>query len=281
MSAAVVLGLLGKEIAMPLARDVVKGLSRTGSAQRFQQAIALTHSGVSAVGAMRSVFGEDFSRVLSAASGTGDAGWSFEAGRKEYVRLSGQVREPTERLALLREELNTNLDRITSLNRKDERDTKNYVRGVFAEWRNTYTSMCGSDADATSTFEATEKLLDDTKKSFASALRIMMTTALGSVGAVLVVYGLLVGTATGMGVAATISAWLFGIPFGPAAGIAVPGVMLLALAAISLKDRDAVSAAVQILYKLLDRKLAALNTENVPVRSADVRPLQSAKKRRS
>jgi len=54
----------------------------------------------------------------------------------------------------------------------------------------------------------------------------------------------------------------------------------MALAAISLKDKDAVSAAVQISYRLLDRKLMALATPEVTSeRETSVRPLRSVKRR--
>lgn len=280
MSAALLL-LLGKEIAVPVARGVIKRLSaESRGAHRLEQSLELARSGMSTVAAMRSVFGEDFAKALAEASATGRTGWSFEAGRKEYVRLSGtSPKSLAARLAFVREELNLNLDRISAFHEEAEKNSKKYARGLFAEWRLRYAELIGEDRDSIDTFKAVEKLLDDTRKSYATALRIMQVTSLGSVGAVLVVYGLMVGTATGMGVFAAISAWLVGVPFIAAATAVVPGVILLALASVSLKDKDAVSAAVQVAYRLLDRRLARASGEKPAAQvKTSVRPPRSSRR---
>jgi len=122
-----------------------------------------------------------------------------------------------------------------------------------------------------------EAVLDDSKKPVEDARRMLVRTALGAFGSLAILYCALVATATWRGVAAKVSAWAFGPPLGVAAAATLVGVLLLALAAVWLKDSHTMSAVVQAAYRLLDRQeaeassrfIAAKDVASVKARARD------------
>lgn len=259
MSLTLLIGLLGKEIGLPLARKLVSRLTSGKDATgRAEKITSLVNSGATAVSAFQEAFGAvDFDKALTAAIGNGDNGWTHEAGRQEYVRIDqneGAIRPAT---SLLREELNLNLDRIIRVYGSKNPDMDKYFLGLFRHWQERYVELVGADDDSIEAFKTVESLLDGTKKNFANVFRLLQKTGLGFAGAVLVIQAALIATSVGVGVFATISTWALGIPVVQVGALAVGGALLFGLSRMNFTSSNAMSATIAVAYKLLDRKMAA------------------------
>ena len=253
MSAAI-LTMLGKEIALPIAKSLWSALRNSrGSTDKFQKAIELIQNGSTTLNSLRTTFGADFDRALTQAGNTGSGGWSYEAGRDEYIKITDVVGE-TELAVLLREELSINLDRINNLGIKNKIEMRNYFRGVFGRWKERYDDLIKIDEDACKTFETIDSLLDGKTRTLKEALKMLTETALGVGGGLLVVSGALLATSTGVGIATMFSTFVFGIPLLSVAGLVIPGVILVVLSKHSMSSQRATSACVAVAHKLLDRR---------------------------
>lgn len=256
MSISVIAALLGKEIGLPLAKKVVSGL-KTDKPGILEKLNTLIQGGASTVTAFQEAFGADvFDRALSDAIGSnsGSGKWSFEAGQQEYVRITKEGNGSAWTVALLREELNLNLDRVTRLHSLKNNEAKNYFLGLYREWQKRYIELIGLNADSKNTFETIDNLLDGTKKSFADAFKLLQKTGLGVTGALLVVNAVLLATSTGVGIVTWITTFAFGIPVVQVGAFAASGLLLIALAKMDFVQSNAESATIAVLYKLLDRQ---------------------------
>ena len=80
----------------------------------------------------------------------------------------------------------------------------------------------------------------------------------------------MLATSTGVGVWTVVTTWLFGVPMGPVAALAVPGVIIVALSTVEFDTTNGMSASVAAAYKLLDRKLPACGAKEVLPWSLDI-----------
>lgn len=257
MSISLVAALLGKELGLPLAKKVVAGL-KTDKQGILEKLNALIQGGASTVTAFQEVFGADvFDKALSDANGfnSGSGKWTFEAGQQEYVRITKKEKGNAWAVALLREELNLNLDRVTRLYSHKNNDSKNYFLGLYREWQKRYIELIGLSADSKSTFKTVDDLLDGKKKSFADVFKLLQKTGLGVAGTMLVINSVLLATSTGVGVVTAITTFAFGIPMVQVGAFAVSGLLLIALAKMDFVQSNAESATIAVLYKLLDRQI--------------------------
>jgi len=253
--------LLGKELGLPIAKKIVSSL-KTDKPGTLEKVNALIQGGTSTVTAFQEVFGADvFDNALSAAIGatTGSGNWTFEAGQQEYVRITKEGKGSRWAVALLREELNLNLDRVTRLYGHKNNDTRNYFLGLYREWQKRYIELIGLNADSKSTFETIDNLLDGNKKSFADAFKLLQKTGLGVTGAMLVVNAVLLATSTGVGIVTAITTFAFGIPMVQVGAFAASGLLLIALAKMDFVQSNAESATIAVVYKLLDRQTKVQN----------------------
>lgn len=252
--------LLAKEIGLPIAKKVFSSLgSGKDHAGRLDKATALINSGATAVSAFQNAFGADFEKALTASIGNGLNGWSYEAGREEYVRVLQNEDSPRHVTNLLRDELNINLERINRVYGNKNPDLKNYFIGLFRQWQDRYLDLIGSDEDAKKTFETIDSLLDGRKKTVAGAVRMLQKTGLKSVGALLVIKAALIATSTGVGVIAAMTTWTLGIPVAQVGGLFVGGALLFGVSRMDFTPSNAMSATIATAYKLLDRQAAASN----------------------
>lgn len=174
--------LLGKELGLPIAKKIVSGL-KTNKPGTLEKLNALIQGGTSTVTAFQEVFGADvFDNALSAATGanTGSGQWTFEAGQQDYVRITKKGKGNGWVVALLREELNLNLDRVTRLSGHKNNETKNYFLGLYREWQKRYIELIGMNADAESTFKTIDNLLDGKKSRLQMFLDCCRRLGLGS-----------------------------------------------------------------------------------------------------
>ncbi|WP_029525468.1 hypothetical protein [Polaromonas glacialis] len=255
MALSFLIGVLGKEIGLPLARKLVSGLvSGQDPASRVEKITALVKNGSTAMAAFQNTFGVvDFDKALTTAIGNGAKGWTYEAGREEYVQIEqieGSPRLPT---SLLREELNLNLDRIIRTRGSKDADINNYFIGLFRQWQERYVELIGDSEDSRITFKTVESLLDGRKKSFADVFRMLQKTGLGMAGAALVIQAALIATSTGVGIMVWITTAFVGIPMVQVGALAVAGGLLFGLSRMDFASSNAKSATIAVAYKLLDR----------------------------
>jgi hypothetical protein len=189
--------------------------------------------------------------------GAGKSNFSYEAGIADYIKADTDAPRPP--LMVLRDELNINLDRLSFIETTDKKNLKNHFRGLLHVWRQRYQEMAPAhhDPDAKATFAAIDKLLSDDQKTFKDLFQLTSVTSLGVGGSLLVISSVCLATSTGVGVIAAISAFLFGIPWLSVGALAIPGGLMLGLAAMQLGDDQATSACVQLAYKLIERGMAA------------------------
>ena len=263
MALPFLIAVLGKEIGLPLAKNVVTRLTSTKPGlSKVEKATAMINSGSSALEAFQKTFGNvDFDKALTAAIEPGSNGWTYEAGQQEYVRLqknSGKQKAPA---SLLREELNLNLDRVIRVYGNKKSDVDNYFLGLLRQWQNRYVELIGEDDDSRQTFQTIESLLDGHRKTFAEVFRMLQKTGLGMAGAALVIQAALIATSTGVGIIAWLTTWWVGIPLLQVAGLAVAGGLLFGLSRMDFSPSNAKSATIAVAYKLLDRHAASPGSE--------------------
>jgi len=221
--------MFGKAVANKLTSKLI---NRPNGAQKMEAANAAMQQGMTAVEALKSFFGEDFLRELNAVTGGGRSSFSYDAGTADYIKADSDSQHHP--LKVLRDELSINLDRVNLMETKDKGAIKNYFRGMFHIWKGRYQELASDhhNADAKATFDAIGKLLDDDQKTFKDLFQLTSVTGLGVGGS------------------------LFVIPWLSVAGLAIPGALMLGLAAMQLRDDQAMSACVQLAYKLIERQMA-------------------------
>ena len=243
------LSMFGK----PLADRLFNGLLRKkDGAQKLEQASTAMASGLTAVDALKKVFGTDFFAVLNDAVGTArNSSFSYEAGTSAYITLD-RAEDPAEKW--LKDELNINLDRLTVLE-VDANDRRNHFRGLMSVWqsrvRNCYTQDGGGDIDQT--FAAINSILDGEVRNFRQIYELVSRTGIGGGGTLMLISGVLLATGTGVGIVSTISMFIFGIPWLAVGILVLPGALLVLLAARKSRPTDDFSLAVGLAYKLLQR----------------------------
>lgn len=254
MAATAILALLTKEIGFPIAKKILANLPVGNSSnEKFRKVIDATNNGKAALDAIRDIFGADFDAALSKATDAGKGGWSYEAGRNEYIKLE-VVGDRKAIIDLLRKELNINLDRICAIANRDKTAVNNYFRGLFSEWMDRYKELIGQDSDAQSTFESIDKLLDGSNRTFKDAYKLIAQTGTGSVGALLIINGVMIATSTGVGVWASFHTWAMGVPVLQVWALVASGALLLALSRYTFRDAHAMTTCVKLAYKLLERR---------------------------
>lgn len=241
-----------------ISKKLVDGLSRRpNGAQRLEEAAAALAKGASAIEALKAAFGNDFLTTLTEVlGGKPGSSFSYEAGITEYIKVDhGGTSKP---LTTLRDELNLNLDRIAIAGASSKGAIKNQFRGALHVWQLRYQELALDlyTDHAKESFDRMDHLLDDTKKSFKDVYKLLKVTSLGVPGTLLVIQGVFLATSTGVGLAAAISAFIFGIPWFHVGVLVLPGVLMVALAAMPLRDDQAMSTCVQLAYRLLDRNMA-------------------------
>lgn len=251
MSISVALGtMFGKSVGKKLIDSLV---NRPNGAQKLEQASQAMVKGAGVIAALKEAFGDGVLNTLNDVLGSQGLGqFSYEAGIGSYIKAD--VDPSTSGLSVLRDELNLNLDRI-SLTDASKVALKNQARGAFSIWKLRFKELAPHHytEDTQATFAAIDALLDERPKTFKDVYKLTGTTALGGVGALMLISGVCLATGTGVGIVTAISAFLFGIPWIHVGILVLPGALMVLLAAMHLRDDQAVSACVQLAYKLLDR----------------------------
>lgn len=246
---ATLIGIFGKTAATGLLKHL--GARKDGAAKLAEAATAIER-GVSAVEALRQAFGKEFLESLNETLGTPKtAGFSYEAGTATYVAINGTGQPPAVRL---RDELNINLDRLTLLELKSA-DLRNHCLGLMSRWKARCLESFGDEhaEDINSTYSVIETLLKGEGKDFRRVYRLISATGVGGVGALLLISGVLTAAGTGVGLVASISMFLYGIPWLNVGALVLSGSLLLALAATAPRMKDEISLSIALAYKLLER----------------------------
>jgi hypothetical protein len=248
---------VGKRLLEALAK-------RPNASQRMEQAGAAIAKGASAVEALKAAFGNEFMKALTEALGNAPgAGFSYEAGVNAYIKADlGGASDPRR---ILRDELNLNLDRIALAGTTNKGALKNHFKGALHVWRRRYQELAPDlyTGNVKAVFKDMDRLLDDTEKSFKDVYKLARITGLGVPGALLLIQGVFLATGTGVGIVAAISAFIFGIPWLHVGALVLPGAFMVALAAMHLRDDQAMSACVRLAYKLLDTGAHAATAPSV------------------
>jgi hypothetical protein len=250
-----ILSMLAKTVGPILAQGIMEKLLTTkGATSKLQRAMEAMEKGVSVIAALRGEFGEDFLKAITGTIGDSKAhAWTFEAGSFDYIRLCSE--ETTQAaLPMLRDELNINLDRLVMLGKVSDDALLNYFSGTLGVWRTRYIEAIGLDEEAREIFAAMDDLLDGRKRTFKDALETISKTGLGGTGALMVLSGVLLATGTGVGVATSISIFMFGIPWISVGALVIPGAILLGLSRYKFSNKHAMSTCVKMAYKLLEER---------------------------
>jgi len=242
--------IFGKAVGKRLLEALAK---KPNGADRIEAAGAAIVKGASAVEALKAAFGNDFMKTLTEVLGSAPGtGFSYEAGVNAYIKADHDgASDPRQ---ALRDELNLNLDRIAVAGTTNKGALKNHFKGALHVWQRRYQELAPDlyTDNAKAVFKAMDRLLDDTEKSFKDVYKLVSVTGFGGTGALMVISGVFLATGTGFGIAAAISAFMFGIPWFHVGALVLPGALMVALAAMHLRDDQAMSACVRLAYKLLD-----------------------------
>jgi len=244
---------LASMFGKPVADKLIKSLSaRKDGTQRFEQASAAVAQGASAIDALKKTFGKEFLSVLNESLGTtANSRFSYEAGTQSYIRLDGIETKPTK---MLRDELNINLDRLAVLDARNV-DLKSQFRGLMSVWQERCRQFYGSTykEDIDTTIDTIQRLLKGDLENYKQIYQLLSSTSIGSIGAMMIIGGVIVATSTGVGVIGVISAFFVGVPWATVGALIFPGTLLLVLAARKTKPVDEMSLSVALAYKLLER----------------------------
>ena len=225
-----------------------------GANSKMERVVESMGKGVSVIAALHSEFGEKFLQALSEVIGNKQThSWTYEAGTTDYIRLDPAT-TGQDNLTALRDELNINLDRLIGLEKMPDDALMNYFRGTLGTWRKRYSELVGLEKDAKLAFVVMDELLDGKKRTFKDVLEAISKTSLGGVGALMVISGVLLATSTGVGLATSISIFLFGIPWMSVGVLVIPGAILLGLSRCKFSSRHAMTTCIKIAYKLLEER---------------------------
>jgi hypothetical protein len=203
-------------------------------------------------------FGPYFKLAMDEALRTEDAPLEFEAGQDQYVRFDVGDGGTREKLSILRNEINSNLERIISTGKRSEPQAfHNQFKGMVARWKQRYGELCGQDSDSEKTFKLIGDLLEGDRRTIGTVAR-MAQRALGVPGgALFLVYAAMLATGSGMGLIYGIVIWLGGIPVVKVFAWTVGGIVLIFVSRKEFTPANAYSMVVKLAYRLIDAKLAA------------------------
>ena len=261
MSIAVsLITIFGKPIADKLINTL--GNRKDGS-QKIEAATAAMNGGLTAIEALKKVFGQDFIAAMNSSIGFGPvSSFSFEAGTKCYIKLDeSEISDPVK---LLRDELNINLDRLSAYPNR-EPQMLNHFNGLMSVWCGRFKERMVPDIDKedmVSTFSTIESVMSGEEKNFREMYKLLSSTALGGIGALLVISGAMIATSTGVGLVAAISTFLFGVPLMTVGALVIPGALMVLLASKNVKPKDTMSISIGLAYKLLERTGKARETKD-------------------
>jgi len=244
---------LAKTFGMKITEKLLQELgTKKNGTQKLTEATEALEQGISAIEALKRSFGKDFFPTLNhVLESFSSAPFRYEAGTSGYFKVDENNQLSTD---TLRDELNINLDRLATLDIKNA-DLKNHFNGVMRIWQNRCRSaFLEKDVnDIEQSFEAINKILNGDTKNFRQVYELLSKTALGGVGALLVISGVLTAAGVGVGLVSAISLFLFGIPWMTVGALVLPGALLILLAARKTNPIDELSLSVSLAYRLLDR----------------------------
>lgn len=249
---------LGKVLGPSAAKMIFDALrQKKNGPNRIEKATELIESGASAISALQQAFGRDFLETLSSTLTSKRSNFSYEAATEAYIRIPDELNSSA--LSALRDEININLDRLTLVDASNSTSVENQFRGMLKIWQNRFRELtrdtpCDREM-IEGNFRAMHELLEGGDKTFKDLYRRLSATGIGSIGALMIVSGVLLATSTGVGVITAISTFLFGIPMATVGALVLPGALLVVLAAHQLKPKQKISACVGLAYKTLDLAL--------------------------
>lgn len=237
----------------PVAEKLLSTLSKKAKgAERLKEATDLMQKGATAIEALKQAFGTDFLKTLNEIkSGSGGYKFTYEAGASDYIKITEQ--DEFEKYELLRDELNINLDRLSAQDTKDYAELKNYFLGLLSVWKKRCIYHYGEQPDSVRTFTAIEQLLKSEKTNYKEIYKLLSSTGLGGIGALMVISGVMLATGTGFGIITAISIFLFGIPWLSVGALVLPGALLVILSRKMQKPGESISMSIAMAYKLLER----------------------------
>ena len=266
-----IVALLAKSIGPMLAKAVIdKLLSSKGGASKIERVSDATGKGMSVIAALRGEFGDDFLKAITDSLSTLKGNkLSYEAGSSDYIRVdpdgTGQGA-----LTALRDELNVNLDRLSLMENIPDDVLLNYFRGTLGAWKRRYIDILEIQEEASDIFATMDDLLDGNPLTFKDVLEKISKTSIGGVGALMVISGVLLASGVGVGLATTISMFLFGIPWLSVGALVIPGAIMFGLARYKFTKKHAMSVCVKMAYKLLEERAKASKVVPAPLMSNEV-----------
>lgn len=263
---AAIVALLAKSIGPMLAKAVIdKLLSSKGGPSKIQRVADATEKGTSVIAALRGEFGDDFLKAITDSFGTlKDHKWSYEAGCSDYIKVDPDS-TGLAALTALRDELNVNLDRLALMENLPDEVLLNYFRGTLGTWKRRYLDIFGPHKEASDMFATMDDLLDGNTRTFRDVLEKISKTSIGGVGALMVISGVLLASGVGVGLATSISIFLFGIPWLSVGALVIPGAIMIGLTRYKFTNKHAMSACVKMAYKLLEERAKVLNVDSTSI----------------
>lgn len=237
----------------PVAEKLLNTLSKKAKgAEQLKEATDLMQQGATAIEALKQTFGKDFFKTLNEIKNeSGGYKFTYEAGTSEYIKITEQGEY--QKYELLRDELNINLDRLSVVEIKNYTELKNYFLGLMSVWQKRCMHYYGEQPDSVRTFAAIELLLRSEKTNYKEIYKLISSTGLGGIGALMVIAGVMLAAGTGVGVLTAISIFIFGIPWLSVGALVLPGSLLVILSRKIQKPGESISMSVAMAYKLLDR----------------------------
>lgn len=252
----VILALLIKELGAPLARNVFERLSRSATQSRIKDIEALIRAGSTAISALRAVLGRQFDEALLASTTFGPRHWTFEAGRKDYVRLPLDPTDDVSACMALREELGLNLARVAALKAADPTDPVSHVRGCLRVWTDRFEQRFRPSASLDRQALSQIRRMLTSAEGRRSKLRRLLGVSGVAVGLMLLLKAGMLLLSIGVGLLVAIKAWLFGAPFLIIATLFVGGVILTGCglhSSIRPTMQQDLAGAIDSAYGLLDK----------------------------
>jgi hypothetical protein len=254
MAGSALLGSLVMEIGLPAAKALIAKLGAVkGADGKLEKTERLIATGRSAVDACKEVFGDRFLEALNERRSKRPV-WTFEGGQKDYVPVAVRSTKKVARIRALRDEITLNLQRVSEMSFDDDHQLHSYFLGLMRAWMRRYDELLVSNLESKRAFAAMESLLDGSKRTFADVLKVLQHGGLSTAAALMIIYAVMVATGTGLGVAAAIGTFLFGVPVAQVAALVVGGALLAALSRVKFTGTNAMSACIAIAYRLLDEQ---------------------------
>ncbi|WP_326542310.1 hypothetical protein [Pseudorhodoferax sp.] len=194
---------LGKVLGPSAAKLIFDALQqKKNGPSRIEKATELVESGASAISALQQTFGRDFLETLSSALTSKSSNFSYEAATEAYIRVPDELHSSA--LSVLRDEININLDRLTLVDSSNSTSIENQFRGMLTIWQDRFRELtrdlhCDREM-IEGNFSAMNELLQSGDRNFRDLYRRLSATGVGSIGALMIVSGVLLATSTGVGV---------------------------------------------------------------------------------